>query len=276
MAVNVKKFLMEVESIVAEEPGYQTGHDGHDGLCDCIGLIIGAIRRAGGEWTGLHGSNYAARHEVEDLRPIYGNGGLKPGEVVFKAYEPGQKGYKLPERYNKSGDKRDYYHIGVVVSVYPLRIRHMTAPKPKTDTSIGKWAYHGWLKKISVEAEGENPMEQEAKVVRTSTSTGNTVNLRAEASDKGEILKRVPFGSAITVSEDKGKWCRITYQGISGWMMSNYVEYEGEIDEGEDGYQVALSSEKIGRIESALQMLEEAAKQIDSATEQIGAIVGRG
>ncbi len=269
--ISVKQFLVEVENIVAEEPGYQKGHDGSDSLCDCIGLIIGAIRRAGGEWDGLHGSNYAARHEIKDLQPIYGNGGLKPGEVVFKAYEPGQKGYKLPERYNKSGDKRDYYHIGVVVSAYPLMIRHMTAPKPKTDTSIGKWAYHGWLKKISIDAEEVTPMELEAKVVRTSKSTGKTVNLRTEASKNGDILERIPFGSSVVVVEDKGEWCKITYQGKSGWMMANYIEYAGETDEPEEQYQ-----EILGRISDCLKKIEEGTKQIDSATEQIGAIVGRG
>lgn len=85
MTVNVKKFLTEVEAIASEEPAYKLGHYGQDGLCDCIGLIIGAIRRAGGEWRGTHGSNYAARKEVVALHPIYGSGELQPGEVVFKA-----------------------------------------------------------------------------------------------------------------------------------------------------------------------------------------------
>ena len=39
MAVDVKLFLAEAENIAAEEPGYQKGHYGQDGLCDCIGLM---------------------------------------------------------------------------------------------------------------------------------------------------------------------------------------------------------------------------------------------
>ena len=63
--VTRKAFLRGVSAIQAEGPTYHAGGDGSDGTCDCIGLIIGAIRRAGGRWTGTHGSNYAARFAVE-------------------------------------------------------------------------------------------------------------------------------------------------------------------------------------------------------------------
>ena len=95
MSVDVKKFLTRVEEIAAEGPGYQHGHSGDDHLCDCIGLIIGAIRRAGGQWRGTHGTNYAARQEMKYLRKIENTGDLKAGEVVYKAYEPGVGGYDL-------------------------------------------------------------------------------------------------------------------------------------------------------------------------------------
>ena len=83
MSVDVKKFLTRVEEIAAEGPGYQHGHSGDDHLCDCIGLVIGAIRRAGGQWRGLHGSNYAARKELTGKpQKIVGTGDLQPGEYT--------------------------------------------------------------------------------------------------------------------------------------------------------------------------------------------------
>ena len=158
--ISARKFLVQVETIAAEEPAYRSGGSGNDGTCDCIGLIIGAIRRAGGKWTGLHGSNYAARNEVEHLAPMTGTADLTVGEAVFKARSPGEAGYDaatINGRYASSPDRNDYYHIGVVVSVHPLRIRHMTTPKPKMDTSIGKWKYHGWLKRIEKELPVSQP-----------------------------------------------------------------------------------------------------------------------
>lgn len=130
--------------------------------------------------------------------------------------------------------------------------------------------------KKSEDEDEKETMEKRAKVVRTSTSTGSTVNLRAQASTGGKILEQIPFGTEVKVTEDRGTWCKVTYQGTSGWMMSNYIEYTGESDEGEDGYQVMLSLDEINTIEGALRKLEETGKQIDSVLEEIGTIIGRG
>lgn len=40
--VNRESFLRNVDEIAAEEPSYQLGHDGSDGECDCIGLLLAA------------------------------------------------------------------------------------------------------------------------------------------------------------------------------------------------------------------------------------------
>lgn len=45
--VTLEAFLSEVAKIKSEAPTYREGGDGSDGTCDCIGLVIGAIRRAG-------------------------------------------------------------------------------------------------------------------------------------------------------------------------------------------------------------------------------------
>ena len=154
--LSVSEFLNAVEEISAENPSYRKGGSGFDGTCDCIGLIIGAIQRCGGKWSGIHGSNWAARNEVSDLRKITSNADLSVGDLVFKAIAPGRPGNDLPSRYNSHPDKNDYYHIGVVKSVYPLRIRHMTTPAVQTDTKLGAWTYHGWCKQVRKEKQN-NP-----------------------------------------------------------------------------------------------------------------------
>ena len=69
----------------------------------------------------------------------------------------------------------------------------------------------------------------------------------------------------MDVIQDKGEWCYIQYNGKTGYMMSNYLEYEGQ--GGESGGH--LSPEEIAEIQKAL-------KDIENATETIGRIVGRG
>ena len=44
--IPLEQFLREIRNIRALNPIYRLGGSGVDGTCDCIGLIIGAIRRA--------------------------------------------------------------------------------------------------------------------------------------------------------------------------------------------------------------------------------------
>ena len=149
--ISLNEFLAAVEEIAAENPRYRKGGSGFDGSCDCIGLIIGALQRCGGKWSGIHGSNWTARNITEGLKRIASNADLEVGGLVFKAKAPGTKGYDLPSRYKGDKDPNDYYHVGVVLSVYPLRIRHMTTPAVKIDTKLGAWTHHGWCSMVEKE-----------------------------------------------------------------------------------------------------------------------------
>ena len=286
--IPVKTFLAKVEEIIAQGQSYEKGKDGSHGECDCIGLIIGAIRRAGGQWRGIHGSNYAIRQEVDAYSKIEGKNSLTPGEVVFKRLEPGANKYDLKPRYEPggayyNGDVGDYYHIGVVLSVSPLRIRHMTSPKAKIDTDLGAWSYHGWLKKVA-RAESEIKeregiaMETKAKIVPTSTSKGDTVNLREKASRDARVVVRVPFYAEITVLQDFGQWCQIKWNNKTGYVMSDFVEYGGA--DGETGEVVQDDLNQVDRyltlIEKNNQDIQTLQKANDELIDKISSIVGRG
>lgn len=216
-------FIENADQIAEEKPSYKLGHDGSDGKCDCVGYIIGSIRRSGGTWNGVHGSNYSSRHEMEYLESIGKISDLKTGEVVYKAAEPGESNYNLPSRYEDHADQKDYYHIGIVRSVDPLRIVHCTGPGIVTDTKLGKWNYHGWLKKVG--REGEVPMANTilATVV---AENGSTVNMRKEPN--GALLDRVPVGSVVTVIGETGGWSNIMYGETEGWMKSSFLRIKGD------------------------------------------------
>lgn len=220
--VHMEAWLNKVDEIAAEGPSYKLGHDGSDGACDCIGLIIGAIRRAGGEWTGTHGSNWAARNAVDALHAVADAGDLQVGEVVYKAAMPGQSGYNLPGRYRDDVDKRDYYHVGVVRSVDPLDIVHCTGPGIVHDSRLGKWHYAGWLRMVRRgNNEGEADKMQTAVVIAES---GSTVNLRK--TPHGALEDRVPVGSTAQVLDTMDGWARITVNGKTGWMDLKYLRMQ--------------------------------------------------
>ena len=218
----MESFLRGVDAIAEEKPIYRLGHDGSDGACDCIGLIIGAIRRAGGKWTGTHGSNWAARNAMDTLHAVADPGDLHVGQAVFKAAEPGQSGYNLPDRYNGDADTRDYYHVGVVRSVSPLEIVHCTGPGIVHDNKLGKWDYAGWLRMVSRgNDEGEATGMQTAVVTAES---GSTVNLRK--TPHGALEDRVPVGSTAQVLDTMDGWARITVSGKTGWMDMKYLRMQ--------------------------------------------------
>ena len=237
--MTIEKFLSGVEAIYQSKPGYKRGHDGSDGLCDCIGLIKGALRRGGVTPKGLKGTNYAARYTIRNFRKISKVQDLSIGAVVLKAVEQGSQYYDLPDEYKPggasyNGDLLDYNHIGVVTSVNPLIITHMTSPTAKKDEKLGKWKYYGWLPQVDTEPTpspepepspepSPEPAEEKAIVW---AATGQTVNLRIGPSTSKKLVERVPIGSEVTVLEKELDWCQVKWKNKIGWMMSEFLIFD--------------------------------------------------
>lgn len=240
------EFMNGVDYITRRKPKYLLGHSGLDGYCDCIGLPIGAAKKAGTTVGGIHGCNYVARRKLIDgVHAIKSVSELQYGDLVFKARNPGEAKYDLPARYKKgksyyNGDLRDYYHVGVVTSTNPLTITHMTSPTIKVDTSLGKWAYRGRLACVAddpiiepvldspiapiVPIDGDPYTVGDAIVI---AGSGKTVNLRAKASTSGRIIRRVPIGNHVTITKDgNGTWAKVKYGSLTGYMMTKFLGKE--------------------------------------------------
>ncbi len=226
MGITRERFLEKVEEIAQSNPSYKEGRDGSDGTCDCIGLIIGAIRRAGGAWNGIHGSNYSARYEMRELLPVMDAGELNLGDAVYKARMPGEVGYALPERYKNDPDQRDYYHVGVVTAVEPLEITHCTGPGIVRDTKLGRWTYRGRLEKVDYDGtEVVETMVQTATVVADS---GDDVKMRSTPSQTDGLYWKVPVGDKVQVAYVEGEWAKVRHQGRTGYMMVEYLEMDAQ------------------------------------------------
>lgn len=222
--VSVSSFLAQVERIRASQPQYKLGHDGSDGYCDCIGLIRGALIRAGVKPSGLGGTNQAARSgSIRGLHKIGKASDLQPGQVVLKTRDPDDPDFPLPSKYRKggaaySGDLTNYTHIGVVTQSDPLRITHMTSPTAKIDTRIGAWCYAGDLAYISDTDSQEGP-----KVTAiVYADNGQPVNLRKTPG--GSIIDKVPVGAWVELVSSGAEWSAIEYNGKTGYMMTKYLD----------------------------------------------------
>lgn len=264
--INLVDFLKMVEEIYNEKPDYRKGGSGSDGTCDCIGLIIGAIRRAGGSWSGTHGSNYAARYEVNNLHRIAGADELKVGDIVFKAYDPMDDDWDLPSTYSNHLDQNDYYHVGVVTKVNPIEITHCTSPTVRKDYKLGIWLYAGQLKKV----EGDKPMEKKlAYIDRPEGTEGDTVNVRTGPGKGYKLIDRIKFGTKVTITKDLGEWVYIESPEMNGYVMSNYIMYINDGDTEDDPDQDGLTDELKTQLSEILLIIEKLGNAIAE-------IVGRG
>lgn len=236
----VQKFLEKVQVIKNLNPKRREPGDGSDGYCDCIGLIIGAVRRMGLKWTGIHGSNWAARKEFVKLEKIDSVSDLEVGDVVLKAYEKGASKWNLPSRYRPggkyyNGDLRDYYHAGVVTKVNPLNITHMSS-KMTVDTKLGNWGYHGKLSILARAASGGvDPEPAHAKDTPGTGSqavvvaeSGSTVNFRRTPSLRGALIDRIKLGTVVEIIAPGEEWATIRWNGKTGYMMAKFLDIVGD------------------------------------------------
>lgn len=217
------EFVSRVQAIAASNPTYRTGGDGSDGTCDCIGLVMGAM----GKKYPMHSTNYFARYETTDLLPI-ANAEIRVGDILYKArYDQSQLNarYKEGGRYY-TGDLTDYYHVGVVESVNPEVVVHCTQSGNidgiARDDNFDNWSYAGRVKGV----EYDTPSETAYKATVTADS-GSTVNLRKYPDKASASLARVPIGDMVDVYEEAQGWAKVSWQGVTGYMMSQYLEEPG-------------------------------------------------
>jgi len=230
MATTRQKFVDKCDVIVQAKPQYELGSS-NTKFCDCIGMVKYGLHKNNVSFE-TSGTNWTFRNQVEDIRIIKSKDDLKFGDVVFKMRTPSESGYNLPGKYKPggagfNGDLNDYCHIGVVKSVSPLKIIHMTSPTAKTDTSIGKWKRAACLLKRyisdSVEATGPIPVEPvPAPTEETATvyaPTGRWVKMRKEPSTKCGVYDDVPIGAKVKIDTFGYEWTKISYGGRKGWYM---------------------------------------------------------
>lgn len=90
--------------------------------------------------------------------------------------------------------------------------------------------------------------EKTGKVVPTEGSTGSTVNLRSGPARSEKLIERVPFGETVTILEDLGEWCKIRWKSATGYMMSNYIEYDGAGKDEDSGDMIQIARNDLQKL----------------------------
>lgn len=232
--VSAAKYVEGVESIYVEQPTYETGHDGSDGKCDCIGMCRGGLKRAGAtDVTNMRGTNQAARKTIRNLQKLQSSVPLCVGDVVLKTRDKDDANMPLPDKYRKGGSEYDpvvgetnFTHIGTVTQQNPLVITHMTSPTAKKDKSIKNWTWFGelpWVMHDPSPSPEPQPVPQPGMALVVAPS-GSTVKMRQKPSVSCKLYWDVPIGSIVTVIEWGDDWSHIEWDGKTGYMMTGFLQ----------------------------------------------------
>lgn len=111
-------------------------------------------------------------------------------------------------------------HIGLVVSINPLQIIHASSVERKVtiDTKIKLWAYCGTLKDVNYNEEVIIKVEY----MYVNTASGS-LNMRKTASKNGSLIAQIPRGASVAIIEKGTDWCKVTYNGETGYVMTQYL-----------------------------------------------------
>ena len=240
MATTREKFVERCMDIVTAKPRYQLGCETKT-ACDCIGMVKYGLHHNGVSFS-TSGTNWTFRNQITDARRISSAADLRIGDVVFKVKEPGDSGYALPGKYKPggsgyNGDLTDYCHIGVVKSVSPLRIIHMTGPTAKTDKTIGKWKWAASLKSSYISDDVEPTPQPEPSpepspepvpapdpmppgtIATVWAENGKPVKMRSRPSTGCNLYDELPVGTEVEVIKYADNWCRVNCGIRKGWYI---------------------------------------------------------
>jgi len=245
---------------------------------DCIKSIANIMNRYGGK-SDLMGSNWYARREIRNLRPLTSKSQLFDGCAVLKTKLPGESGHNLPDRYEKDVVQIDYHHIGlgtddgIILDSTTVRngdIYLRDGPGVST-APIGSqsWDVIGEFEDVDYSDRGTNvkypdgkveiEMEQTAMVV---ASTGNNVNLRSRPSVKSVVLEYVLIGTKVRVGEADSDWVKVfSPTGKQGWMQKEFLYPEAIAATPNSTHgsemQSALNPDLIAKLKQAKTLIDE-------------------
>ena len=77
-------------------------------------------------------------------------------------------------------------------------------------------------------AEEEKGEDEKVQTMVVTADSGSTVNLRTRPDKAAPVLAKVPIGEAVQVLNVEDGWATVQRDGVTGYMMAQYLRAQGE------------------------------------------------
>lgn len=236
---------------------------------DCQGYIEAIVRELGGKME-YPGSNGMWRNAlwVGTVDEAIQEGRLVPGAGLLIVRHDG----KEPPKYKKGGAayKPGYDGNAAHVGWYTggrYEVVHSSGGKNKkvnaTTIKAAGFTHVIWFREVDYTNANQAQEGQEGGTAMTAivkADKGNTVRLRRSPDTKGVTLANVPVGKAVEVLEKGEQWCKVRYNGTTGYMMTSFLSFtetEAPVDEGPEETEAPDVQQQLSEIFKRLSDLEE-------------------
>ena len=197
---------------------------------DCIGSIWKILERYGAK-TSYVGSNWFARHELKNMRPLTDKSQLYDGCAVLKTVLTNQSGYALPDRYKSDADLIDYNHIGIGTDAGEILDSTRTASgRDGPGVSTAKIGPNSWdiiadFEDVEYGTAPSEPAQEGADTVIGYINLPATSNVfhRISPSNGSQWYGRINGGEAVEIVSSSGEWTRVRYGGHDGYVISKFI-----------------------------------------------------
>ena len=186
----------------------------------------------------------------EDCKRTFGQ--IPKGAILF-IWEPVSE--STPEKFRHDGIG-DITHMGIKTgrgdgAIHSSATKRCVATSKFKDKTIpnGGWNRIGLLKvfdygksinEILDHGGGTAPDDPDGKeeVVplqgKVTAPSGSTVKLRQKPSTSCNIYWDIPIRTEVLITDYGPEWCKVVTGGLTGYMMTEFLEIEGEVVPGED------------------------------------------
>lgn len=232
--LNVQKMIASAEECLGW-PYVSPGSNNASGI-DCSGLFVKIYEDQGASI--YHGSNRIYRKYCSETGRINSVSDLQVGMAIFKWKDQKAKGY--------DDDLGDFVHIGLVVSVNPLKIIHASSDAGcvTTDYKIGKWKFWGKLSAVDYGSSGAIVVRDDPVINQPSTQeedfivaiaavvngNGKSVKLRNSPSTNEGLYWDIADQTSVVVLKKGDNWSQVRAGGRTGYMMTKFLDFEPEED----------------------------------------------